>query len=66
MALLRRSESICRGLAASKARRDRKIALLRRMTTGAQYRHSLGGRLKRRDTRKPVTLPRLKCLEQET
>ena len=44
---------------------DPKLQLLRGAKTAANNRYSFGGRLKKRNAPKPVTLPKLKCLEEE-
>jgi hypothetical protein len=45
--------------------RDPRLVKLAIQTTRASQRHTIGGRLKDTIKVKPVTLPRLKCLEED-
>ena len=48
-------------------RLSRKVMMLaRRSKTVAEDRYAIGGRLKTRHAKRPVTLPKLKCLERES
>lgn len=44
---------------------DAKRAILRRASTEATERYGIGGRLKKRNPPKPITLPKLKCQSEE-
>jgi hypothetical protein len=41
------------------------ITLVRRACTMAAYSHSISGRTKTRHARRPITLPKLRCLQQK-
>lgn len=53
------------GKAGKAANTDRKLALIRKASTEASYKHGIGGRRKTQKAPKPVTLPKLKCLEDD-
>ena len=45
---------------------DRKLELLRKASTEAQSRHGINGALKSKRRTKPITLPKVSCLEEST
>ena len=48
------------------ANRDRKLRLIRAASTAATGKHGIGGRPKIIGGPRPITLPKLKCLEGPT
>lgn len=42
-----------------------KVALMRSAKTGADYKYGMGGLPKTHKAPKPISLPKLKCLEDE-
>ena len=45
--------------------KDKKLELLRKATTEASTRHGISGAPKTKRLPKPITLPKLKCLEDD-